>query len=135
MLAVQHGAEKLSGNSFQLSLGSMLERHLANVAAEIELRIIFPTGKAETERRRHDALEIAGKQRQLRFEELETVFKPNFTFEDANAGHVERHALPFQMQEDRIAPGKAVTRLMVLHANSPIQLPAPLQSNRAFQFT
>ena len=44
-----------------------------------------------------------------------TVFKPNFTLEDANAGHVERHAFPFEMQEDRITPGKAVIRLMVLH--------------------
>ena len=65
MLPVHHGAEEFSSNSFQFRLSTMLERHFAHVTADIELGIVFPTGKPEAEGRGHDTLEIAGNQRQL----------------------------------------------------------------------
>ena len=122
VLPVHDRAEKLGGNCFQLNFGSVLECHLAHVAPKFEFGVIFPTGQAESEGSGHDAFEIAREKRQLRLDELEALFKSNFTLEDANARYVERHAFPFQMQEDRITPGKAVTLLMVLHRYSPPSL-------------
>src|SRR5437660_10988246 len=109
----------------------MFESHLTYVAAQIKLRVVLPTGKAESERRGHDAFEIARQKRQFRFDELQTVFEQNLTLENADAGHIERHPFPLQMQEDGVTPGKAVTLLVALHDRTPIQL----RDKSAPQFT
>jgi hypothetical protein len=51
---------------------------------------------------------------------MDEIFKCDFTLEYADTGHVERHPFSFEMQENRIAPGKAVSLLLVLHVSSPI---------------
>src|ERR1019366_5880055 len=81
--------------------------------------------------RGHNPLEIAGKNRQFRLDELDGVFKRNLTLEDTHARHIERHAFSFEMQEDRVPPGKTITLLMVLHHNSPSGSPRePVLSSR-----
>ena len=52
MLPIHHGAEKLSGNRFQLSLGSMLEIHFAHVAAEIKFGDHIPSWEGQDRRAR-----------------------------------------------------------------------------------
>ena len=53
------------GNGLQFCVSAVLERHFAHVTAQIKLRVVFPTGKPKTERRGHNTLEIARKQRQF----------------------------------------------------------------------
>jgi hypothetical protein len=69
VLPVHHLAEKISRESFQLAVGTVLERHPAHVIAKIELGIVFPAGKANIERPAHHTLEVTGNQRQFRFDE------------------------------------------------------------------
>ena len=45
MLPVHHLAQNLRGNSFQLSVGTMLQRDLANVVADVEVWVVFPGRK------------------------------------------------------------------------------------------
>src|ERR1019366_1567331 len=96
MLPVQDRADEFSSKRLQFGVGTKIER------------------------RRHHPLDQARNQRQLRFDELESIFEPDLTLQHADAPHIERHAVALQMLENRVPPRKAVTLLMVLHDNSPI---------------
>jgi hypothetical protein len=100
----------------------MVERHFVHVASQIKLRVVFPTGKSKAERSGYNTLEIAREERQLRLDKLNAFLERDLALEKADARYIERHAFPFQVQEDRVAPGKAVTLLVVLQDRTPIQL-------------
>src|SRR5208282_219397 len=120
MLPVQNRADDFSSQCLQFGVGSVLERHLAYMVANIKVGVVFPARKTKIERRRHHPLDQAWNQRQFRFDELESIFEPDLTLQHADARHIERHAVALQMQENRIPPRKAVTLLMILHDHSPI---------------
>src|SRR5579864_2979688 len=113
----------------------MLKRHFPHMASEIELRIIFPAGKANTKRCRYDTLEKAGQQRQFRLDEPNAIFKRYLAFEDEDAGYIQRHAFPLQMQENGVAPREAVTLLIVRHHSSPCSVARSLDREHGSQFT
>src|ERR1700752_4530039 len=69
-LPVEHWSQDLSGNGFELGIRPVFERYLANVVAYVEVRIEFPTGQAEVERRGHHSLTIARNDLQLRLDKL-----------------------------------------------------------------
>ena len=56
--AVHHRAEQLSGDSFELVFGAVTEFHFSYMPPKVELRIEFPTGKAEAEWCGHYVLHI-----------------------------------------------------------------------------
>ncbi len=47
VLPVHHRAQNFSRERLQLCVGTMLERHLADVAADVEGGVVFPAGKAD----------------------------------------------------------------------------------------
>ena len=71
VLPVHHCAQNFPRKRLQLCVGTVLERHLAYVAADVELWVVFPSRKANIKERGHHALEVAGNQRQLRLDELD----------------------------------------------------------------
>src|SRR5579864_451798 len=122
VLTVHHRAQNLSCQRLQLRVGAVLERSLAYVVANVEGWVIFPAGQANIKERGHHTLEIAGNQRQFRFDKLDTSFEWDLALKHADTGHVEGHALAFEVEENRISPGKAVTLLLALHRGSPISV-------------
>ena len=81
------------------------------MASDIEVSIVFPAGEADIKRRRYNTLQVAGNQRQLRFDKLDAFIEMDLAFKHADAGHIKGHAIAFEMEEDSVAPGKAVTML------------------------
>ncbi len=121
MLAVHYRAKKFSSQRLQFGVGAMFERDVTDVIANIKVGVVFPCRQTNIQRRWHHPLEITGKQRQFRFDELGESFERDLALQDADAGHVERHTLALQVQEHCVTPGKAVILLMVLHNSSPIR--------------
>src|SRR5579859_2103913 len=115
MLPVHDGAEHLPGESFQLGSGSLLEFDLPDVTADIESAVVLPAWKPQAERSRHDAFEIARKKRKLGLDEMNAIFKRDLALKGTHAGDIERHVLAFEMQENGIAPGKAIALGMIAH--------------------
>src|SRR5579859_89723 len=115
MLPVHDGAEHFPGEGFQFGSGSLLEFDFSDMAADVEGAVVLPTRKPQTERSRHDALEITGKKRKLGLDEVNAIFKRDLTLECTNAGDIERHVLAFEMQKNGIAPGKTIALGMIAH--------------------
>ena len=80
-------------------------------SADVEGWVVFPARKANIKRRGHHTLEVAGNQRQLRLDKLDASLERDLTLKHADTGHVEGHALAFEMEENGVTPGKAVTLL------------------------
>ena len=91
------------------------------MAADVEVCVVFPAGKTNIKRRQYHALEVAGNKRQLRLDKLHASFERDLALKHAQAGYIEGHALAFKMEENGVAPGKAVTLLKLLHVSSPNQ--------------
>jgi hypothetical protein len=98
----------------------MLEGCFAYVVADVEGRVEFPAGQPNIEERRHNPLQVPWNQRELGLHKLHAAFERDFAIKHADTSHVERHALAFEVEENRISPRKAVTLLLVLHGYSPI---------------
>jgi hypothetical protein len=88
------------------------------MVADLKGRIVFPTGKANIQQWGYHPLEVAGNQRQLGFDQSDAILERDLAVKHADARHVERHALAFQMEENRVAPGKALALLLFLHDSS-----------------
>src|SRR5579872_4589668 len=115
MLPVHDGAEHFPGETFQLGSGSLLEFDFPDVTADVEGAVVLPAGKPQTERSRHDALEITRKKRKLGLDEMNAIFKRDLAVKCTHAGDIERHVLAFEMQKNGIAPGKTITLRMIAH--------------------
>src|SRR5579862_627209 len=123
MPPVHHRAQDLPRKRLQLCVGTVLECHFAHVPANIEGRVVFPGWKANIKERGHHSLEVAGNKWQLRLDKLDESLERDLSLKNTDTGHVEGHALAFQMEENSIPPGKAVILLLALHRSSPSQLP------------
>src|SRR5579862_1811963 len=115
MRTVHDLAEKLSRERLQFAFSAVLQCFLAYVPPDVELRVVFPARQTQPERRGDYTLQISREQWQLRLKKLDAVCQRNLTFKSQDAGHVERHALPLQVQENRVTPGKAISLFLVLH--------------------
>src|ERR1035441_7887693 len=118
VLPVHYRAQNLSRNRLQLHVGAMLKRYFTYMVEDVEVGIVFPTGKSNVQQWRHDPLQVAGNQGELRFDQPDTILERDLAVEHADTGHVEGHALAFQVEENRVAPGEAVALMLFLHNSS-----------------
>src|SRR5690348_4974577 len=86
----------------------MAQLDFADVIANIEVRIMFPGGQADIERRRDHALAIAGNKRQLGCNEAAAGGEWNAALEYVHRGNVKGGAFSFQIKKNGVAPGKAL---------------------------
>ena len=96
-LAVHCLSEDFSRQSLQFRVRPMLQRDLVNVIVDIELRIVFPCRQSGVQGRGYYSHEVTGNQRQTATRQTEIVIELDVAVENADAGHVERHAGPLQI--------------------------------------
>jgi hypothetical protein len=119
VLPVHYRAQNLSRIRLQLHVGAMLKRYFTYMVEDVEGGIVFPTGQSNVQQWRHDPLQVAGNQGQLRFDQPDAILERDLAVKHANARHIEGHALTLQVKENRVAPGKAVAlMLLFLHDSS-----------------
>ena len=96
-LAVHCLSEDFSRQSLQFRVSPMLQRDLVNVIVDIKLRIVIPCRQTGVQGRGYYSHQVTGNQRQPRLHKLQIVRELDIAVQNADAGHVQRHAGPLQI--------------------------------------
>ncbi len=108
------------------ALGQLM---MKKMVGDLEIRIIFERRMREVERRKHQALPEARKQRQSALHVIAQLREIDRAFEGREPGKMERSAFRFAIQERGILRGQSMGEFCGLHKDLDISR-APLASAR-----
>jgi hypothetical protein len=103
LVAVQQLGEDAARQFAQLRfVRGRLQRHVENVAADIEFRIVLPGGQPDVQERPHCLLPVAREQIQFSLDAFDKLVEWQRAVANGNAADVQRHFLALEIQKYRI---------------------------------
>ena len=115
---IEVSAQDLRSHGLQFALRPMPQTHLADVIANVEIRIELPARQADIEWRKGNVLPVARNQGELGLDKVAARFERDRALEYADARNAQRLTGALEVQKQGISPGERIVWLRLRHDDS-----------------